>query len=40
MSGSDLLVHYHDVVGVAVITGDEGAHPQEIFRYPFFNEGV
>lgn len=38
MSGSQLPVHYHDVVGVAVIIGDEGFQPQEVFRYPFFNE--
>lgn len=37
---AELPVHYHDVVGVAVIIGDEGFQPQEVFRYPFFNEGV
>lgn len=40
MSAAQLPVHYHDVVGVAVIIGDEGNQPQEVFRYPFFNEGV
>lgn len=39
MSAAQLPVHYHDVVGVAVIIGDEGFQPQEVFRYPFFNEG-
>lgn len=40
MNASELPVHYHDVVGVAVIIGDEGYEPQEVFRYPFFNEGA
>ncbi|CAM9812602.1 unnamed protein product [Ectocarpus fasciculatus] len=38
MNASELPVHYHDVVGVAVIIGDQGYEPQEVFRYPFFNE--
>eukprot|EP00752_Nemacystus_decipiens_P011841 g10503.t1 len=38
MSAAQLPVHYHDVVGVAVIIGDQGFQPQEVFRYPFFNE--
>lgn len=39
MSAAQLPVHYHDVVGVSVIIGDEGFQRQEVFRYPFFNEG-
>ncbi|CAN0284987.1 unnamed protein product, partial [Ectocarpus sp. 12 AP-2014] len=38
MNASELPVHYHDVVGVAVVIGDAGYQPQEVFRYPFFNE--